>query len=71
MAPYHRAFGLTIEALRPIPGLEILAHAEKVNVKIDFEERGQGRYSQMPQQIWYESPSYKGGILLRVFRLEE
>jgi len=72
MPSLYRAFGLTLQASRPIPGLSDSSEkAAAIDVYIDLESGWKCRPRNLPEKIWYQSPKDSDNTLLTVWRINQ
>jgi hypothetical protein len=68
--PIYRAFGLTLETDRLVPGLVPLATSAHVDVRIWFDASGDAAACALAQEAWYVAQELHDGVpALRVWRL--
>ena len=70
MSLLYHAFGLTLQANRPIPGLSASTDpAAAVDVHIDFINSRPNHPHDSPKELWYESAKDQNDQILRVWKL--
>ncbi|MFQ5744410.1 MAG: hypothetical protein ACE5HV_12600 [Acidobacteriota bacterium] len=68
MSTTYQAFGLTLHANQPIPGLVPVTPRTGPGVHIDLVGCDRGKAPEAPAELWYESPRDGGANLLRVWK---